>query len=182
MVATENAVTLIVTLTGALLVLGAIASWQLPGTLETGNPLAGDGEPRYDIDAKIGLEGTLNGVRFAEDTFRCTAERSGLTSFSIAEGGQQFSFLGGKNVEVFVTLEGEQLDGPVRNKFVPGNKFLGTDGRVGATDSFVVPFEASKLPAGQYTLTYEAFWTDDVLDSKGHTKLTKQVSLPEGCA
>lgn len=151
--------------------IGVVASIDTPGTVTPG----GDGTPQYDLVAKISVEGTLNGARFDVASFRYNTEPSGWFSNAYADiVVNPVSFLGAKNTEVDITLSGEPLD----RQYTVTKQPL--DGRLGASDSDVVAFRAAKLPPGEYTLTYELFWTDDVFDSDGTATLEQTITVPEG--
>jgi hypothetical protein len=165
----------LVVLGAVLLGVGGVASVDTPGTTTPGG--GNDATPKYDLTAKIGVEGTLNGARFDENSFRYSTKQSGWLSGASADiAVQAASFLGGKNVELDITLAGQPID---RSYTVTKHP---NEGRVGASDSALVTFTAAKLPPGEYTLTYELFWTDDVFDSDGTAKHTETITVPDGDA
>lgn len=140
----------------------AVSAVELPGTVEPEPD-----EPRFDLEASVGVEGTLTGAQINANTFDSTVECSGLFSFSLT-GGNLLAVTGADDVEIEWVLNSPALDSSVRHTEQLGE--------LGSLDSMRPTFTANNLPAGEYTLEITLLWND------GTDRMTQTLQINEASA
>jgi len=157
----------------ALTQLGAAATgFEMPGTIELDDPLAGgsgDGQDACTIKTKVGISGKLSGAAINQDSFRITDARpTGFLASAVAGGGP-LSFLGTTDVEMQYTLNGP-IDGSYST-----TKQVG-DGSLGATEEATSDFKATNLPPGTYHLHQKLY------HAKGNDYLEAVITIHDDCS